>query len=123
MLELRAKFAGLMDAEKTQMAASIAGQEAMSGFLAMVKGAAGAGVSGTAGAGVSGTAGAAGKVGRAGKLLKNGGKFLKGGGWLAALGAGIGIYDAYSTNDEAAAEAAYGVDAARLDLRKMGSRF
>lgn len=115
MLELRAKFDGLMDAEKTQMAASIAGQEAMSGFLAMVKGA--------AGAGVSGTAGAAGKVGRAGKLLKNGGKFLKGGGWLAALGAGIGIYDAYSTNDEAAAEAAYGVDAARLDLRKMGSRF
>ena len=115
MLELRAKFAGLMDAEKTQMAASIAGQEAMSGFLAMVKGA--------AGAGVSGTAGAEEKVGRAGKLLKNGGKFLKGGGWLAALGAGIGIYDAYSTNDEAAAEAAYGVDAARLELRKMGSRF
>lgn len=68
---------------------------------------------GAAGAGVSGTAGAAGKVGRAGKLLKSGGKFLKGGGWLAALGAGIGIYDAYSTNDEAAAEAAYGVDAAQ----------
>lgn len=70
---------------------------------------------GAAGAGVSGAAGAAGNVGRAGKLLKSGGKFLKGGGWLAALGAGIGIYDAYSTNDEAAAEAAYGVDAAQED--------
>ena len=70
---------------------------------------------GAAGAGVSGAAGAAGNAGRAGKLLKSGGKFLKGGGWLAALGAGIGIYDAYSTNDEAAAEAAYGVDAAQED--------
>ena len=70
---------------------------------------------GAAGAGMSGTAGAAGNVGRAGKLLKSGGKFFKGGGWLAALGAGIGIYDAYSTNDEAAAEAAYGVDAAQED--------
>ena len=68
---------------------------------------------GAAGAGVSGAAGAAGNAGRAGKLLKSGGKFIKGGGWLAALGAGIGIYDAYSTNDEAAAEAAYGVDAAQ----------
>ena len=68
---------------------------------------------GAAGAGVSGAAGAAGNAGRAGKLLKSGGKFLKGGGWLAALGAGIGIYDAYSTNDEAAAEAAYGVAAAQ----------
>ena len=57
-------------------------------------------------------------MGRAGKLLKNGGKFLKGGGWLAALGAGIGIYDAYSTNDEAAAEAQYGVDAARENYRE-----
>lgn len=70
---------------------------------------------GAAGAGVSGAAGAAGNAGRAGKLLKSGGKFIKGGGWLAALGAGIGIYDAYSTNDEAAAEAAYGVDAAQED--------
>ncbi|WP_298588998.1 phage tail tape measure protein [uncultured Selenomonas sp.] len=70
---------------------------------------------GAAGAGVSGAAGAAGNGGRAGKLLKSGGKFIKGGGWLAALGAGIGIYDAYSTNDEAAAEAAYGVDAAQED--------
>lgn len=70
---------------------------------------------GAAGAGVSGAAGAAGNAGRAGKLLKSGGKFLKGGGWLAALGAGIGIYDAYSTNDEAAAEAQYGVDAAQED--------
>lgn len=70
---------------------------------------------GAAGAGVSGAAGAAGNAGRASKLLKSGGKFLKGGGWLAALGAGIGIYDAYSTNDEAAAEAAYGVDAAQED--------
>ena len=70
---------------------------------------------GAAGAGVSGAAGAAGNAGRAGKLLKSGGKFLKGGGWLAALGAGIGIYDAYNTNDEAAAEAAYGVDAAQED--------
>lgn len=68
---------------------------------------------GAAGAGVSGAAGAAGNAGRAGKLLKSGGKFLKGGGWLAAFGAGIGIYDAYSTNDEAAAEAAYGADAAQ----------
>lgn len=68
---------------------------------------------GAAGAGAAGAAGAAGNAGRAGKLLKSGGKFLKGGGWLAALGAGIGIYDAYSTNDEAAAEAAYGVDAAQ----------
>ena len=72
----------------------------------------GKGGKGAAGAGVSG---AAGKAGRAGKLLKSGGKFLKGGGWLAALGAGIGIYDAYSTNDEAAAEAQYGVDAAQED--------
>lgn len=70
---------------------------------------------GAADAGVSGAAGAAGNAGRAGKLLKSGGKFIKGGGWLAALGAGIGIYDAYSTNDEAAAEAAYGVDAAQED--------
>ena len=73
---------------------------------------------GAAGAGVSGAAGAAGNAGRAGKLLKSGGKFLKGGGWLAALGAGIGIYDAYSTNDEAAAEAQYGVDAARENYRE-----
>ena len=70
---------------------------------------------GAAGAGAAGAAGAAGNAGRAGKLLKSGGKFLKGGGWLAALGAGIGIYDAYSTNDEAAAEAQYGVDAAQED--------
>ena len=70
---------------------------------------------GAAGAGAAGAAGAAGNAGRAGKLLKSGGKFLKGGGWLAALGAGIGIYDAYSTNDEAAVEAAYGVDAAQED--------
>lgn len=70
---------------------------------------------GAAGAGVSGAAGAAGNAGRVGKLLKSGGKFIKGGGWLAALGAGIGIYDAYSTNAEAAAEAAYGVDAAQED--------
>lgn len=68
---------------------------------------------GAAGAGAAGAAGAAGNAGRAGKLLKSGGKFLKGGGWLAALGAGIGIYDAYSTNDEAAAEAQYSVDAAQ----------
>lgn len=73
---------------------------------------------GTAGAGVSGVAGAAGNAGRAGKFLKSGGKFLKGGGWLAALGAGIGIYDAYSTNDEAAAEAQYGVDAAMENYRE-----
>ena len=68
--------------------------------------------------GGKGAAGAAGKVGRAGKILKSGGKFLKGGGWLAALGAGIGIYDAYSTNDEAAAEAQYGVDAALENYRE-----
>jgi len=73
---------------------------------------------GAAGAGVSGAAGAAGNAGRAGKLLKSGGKFLKGGGWLAALGAGIGIYDAYSTNDAAAAEAQYGVDAALENYRE-----
>lgn len=73
---------------------------------------------GAAGAGVSGAAGAAGNAGRAGKLLKSGGTFLKGGGWLAALGAGIGIYDAYSTNDEAAAEAQYGVDAAMDNYRE-----
>ena len=73
---------------------------------------------GAAGAGVSGAAGAAGNAGRAGKLLKSGGKFLKGGGWLAALGAGIGIYDAYSTNDEAAAEAQYGVDASLENYRE-----
>lgn len=73
---------------------------------------------GAAGAGVSGAAGAAGNAGRASKLLKSGGKFLKGGGWLAALGAGIGIYDAYSTNDEAAAEAQYGVDASLENYRE-----
>ncbi len=73
---------------------------------------------GAAGASVSGAAGAAGNAGRAGKLLKSGGKFLKGGGWLAALGAGIGIYDAYSTNDEAAAEAQYGVDASLENYRE-----
>ena len=73
---------------------------------------------GAAGAGVSGAAGAAGNAGRAGKLLKSGSKFLKGGGWLAALGAGIGIYDAYSTNDEAAAEAQYSVDAALENYRE-----
>lgn len=73
---------------------------------------------GAAGAGVAGAAGAAGNAGRAGKLLKSGGKFLKGGGWLAALGAGIGIYDAYSTNDEAAAEAQYGVDASLENYRE-----
>ena len=68
---------------------------------------------GAAGAGASGAAGAVGNTSRMGKLMKSGGKFLKGGGWLAALGAGIGIYDAYSTNDETAAEAQYGVDAAQ----------
>lgn len=73
---------------------------------------------GAAGAGAAGAAGAAGNAGRAGKLLKSGGKFLKGGGWLAALGAGIGIYDAYSTNDEAAAEAQYGVDASLENYRE-----
>lgn len=36
LLELRGKFKGLTDEQKTQAAASIAGQEAMSGFLAMM---------------------------------------------------------------------------------------
>ena len=36
MKELRSTFAGLSDAEKAEMASSIAGQEAMSGFLAIV---------------------------------------------------------------------------------------
>lgn len=36
MMELREKFAGLSDSEKAQMASSIAGQEAMSGFLAVI---------------------------------------------------------------------------------------
>ncbi|WP_288311855.1 phage tail tape measure protein [uncultured Selenomonas sp.] len=36
MKELRSKFSGLSQAEKAQMASSIAGQEAMSGFLAIV---------------------------------------------------------------------------------------
>lgn len=36
MRELRSKFSGLSQAEKAQMASSIAGQEAMSGFLAIV---------------------------------------------------------------------------------------
>ena len=36
MKELRSKFGGLSQAEKAQMASSIAGQEAMSGFLAIV---------------------------------------------------------------------------------------
>ena len=34
--ELRSAFSGLTDSQKTQMAASIAGQEAMSGFLALI---------------------------------------------------------------------------------------
>ncbi|WP_298594742.1 phage tail tape measure protein [uncultured Mitsuokella sp.] len=37
MRELRTAFAGLTDKQKTQMAASIAGQEAVSGFLALIK--------------------------------------------------------------------------------------
>lgn len=36
MQELREKFAGLSDAEKAELASSIAGQEAMSGFLSVV---------------------------------------------------------------------------------------
>lgn len=36
IFELRSKFKGLTDAQKTQFAASIAGQEAMSGFLAIM---------------------------------------------------------------------------------------
>lgn len=36
MEELRDRFSGLSDSEKTQLASSIAGQEAMSGFLAIV---------------------------------------------------------------------------------------
>ena len=36
MLELRQKFAGMSEAEKAETASSIAGQEAMSGFLAIV---------------------------------------------------------------------------------------
>lgn len=36
LVELRSKFKGLTDAQKTQFAASIAGQEAMSGFLAIM---------------------------------------------------------------------------------------
>lgn len=36
LIELRSKFAGLSDEEKVQMASSIAGQEAMSGFLAII---------------------------------------------------------------------------------------
>lgn len=36
MVELRAKFKGLTDEQKSQLAASIAGQEAMSGFLAIM---------------------------------------------------------------------------------------
>ena len=36
MKDLRSTFAGLTDAEKAEMASSIAGQEAMSGFLAIV---------------------------------------------------------------------------------------
>lgn len=37
MRELRTAFAGLTDEQRTQMAASIAGQEAVSGFLALIK--------------------------------------------------------------------------------------
>lgn len=36
LVELRSRFKGLTDEQKSQMAASIAGQEAMSGFLAMM---------------------------------------------------------------------------------------
>ena len=38
MMELRTAFAGLSDSEKAEMASSLAGQEAMSGFLAIVNG-------------------------------------------------------------------------------------
>lgn len=74
------------------------------------KGAAGAGA-----AGAGEIAGGVGKAGRMSKALSSGSKFLKGGGALAAIAAGIGIYDAYSTNEQAAAEAQYGVDTAQSD--------
>ena len=75
------------------------------------------------GAGVGGAAGSA----ESGKGTPKGapkgrfggaGKVLKGLGALALLDAGLNVYDAYSTNAQASAEAQYGVDAARENLKQ-----
>ena len=77
----------------------------------------GKGVAG--GADVPGTAGGAGAPKGTPKGRFGGASHVvKGLGALALLDAGLNIYDAYSTNAQASAEARYGVDAARENLEQ-----
>ena len=77
----------------------------------------GKGVAG--GADVPGTAGGAGAPKGTPKGRFGGAsRVVKGLGALALLDAGLNIYDAYSTNAQASAEAQYGVDAARENLEQ-----
>ena len=77
----------------------------------------GKGVAG--GAGVPGTAGGAGAPkGTPKRRFGGASRVVKGLGALALLDAGLGIYDAYSSNAQASAEAQYGVDAARENLEQ-----
>ena len=77
------------------------------------------------GKGVAGGAGASGTTGGAGApkgtpkgRFGGASRVAKGLGALALLDAGLNIYDAYSTNAQASAEAQYGVDAARENLEQ-----
>lgn len=76
----------------------------------------------TGGAGVPGTAGGAGAPNGTSKGRFGGAsRVIKGLGALALLDAGLGIYDAYSTNAQASAEAQYGVDSAYTDEEKAAA--
>ena len=88
----------------------------------------GKGVTGAAGVGdASGTTGAASKTSRNSgtptQKSRFGGasKVFKGFGALALLDAGLNIYDAYTTNAQATAEAQYGVDSAQTNEDKAAA--
>ena len=78
------------------------------------------------GKGVAGGAGAPGVPGSSGKGAPKGrfggaSRIGKGIGALALLDAGLNIYDAYTTNTQASAEAQYGVDSAQTNEEKAAA--
>ena len=80
-------------------------------------GAPGAGAPGAGAPGVPGSSGKGAPKGRFGGASRIG----KGIGALALLDAGLNIYDAYTTNTQASAEAQYGVDSAQTNEEKAAA--
>ena len=78
----------------------------------------GKGVTGAAGVGGAVESSRGGGKGTAKGRFGGASKVFKGLGALALLDAGLNIYDAYSTNAQASAEAQYGVDVARANLEQ-----